>query len=133
LILVLDASAAVKLVTAEADSAAVRRTVGETPVAAPELVLAEVGSALWKKVRLGAITAAEAREAMAGLPGLFTRLVPLEHLQGLALDIALRRDHPVYDCFYVALALREAAPLLTADRRLAQRFAGDVAVRQPNA
>ncbi len=64
---------------------------------------------------------------------MFTRLVPLQALQDQALDVALRRDHPAYDCFYVALATREAAPLLTADRRLARRFAGDVEVRLPTA
>jgi hypothetical protein len=29
--------------------------------------------------------------------------------------------------------MREAAPLLTADRRLAQRFSGDIEVRLPTA
>lgn len=31
----------------------------------------------------------------------------------------LRHDHPIYDCFYLALALKEDAPLVTADRKLA--------------
>jgi predicted nucleic acid-binding protein len=75
----------------------------------------------------------EARAAQTGLAGLFTRLVPLQHLQDQALDLALRRGHPVYDCFYIALAMREAVPLLTADLRLAQRFGGDVEVRLPTA
>lgn len=129
----LDASAAVKLAAEEPDSALVRGMVGATPVIAPALVLAEVANALWRKVRLGAVEAAAAKAAQTGLAGLFTRLVPLRDLQDHALDLALRRDHPVYDCFYVALAMREAAPLLTADRRLAQRFAGDVEVRLPTA
>ncbi|WP_343897800.1 type II toxin-antitoxin system VapC family toxin [Craurococcus roseus] len=129
----LDASAAVKLAVEEPDSAVVRGMVGATPVVAPELVLSEVADALWRKVRVGAIGAAEARVAQANLPGLFARLAPLRTLQDQALDLALRRDHPAYDCFYVALAMREAAPLLTADRRLAQRFGGDVEVRLPTA
>lgn len=129
--LVLDASAAVKLVAEEPDSAAARRVVGETPVTAPELVLAEVANALRRKVRQGAIRPVEARAAQARLPSLFARLVPLQHLQDQALDLALRREQPVYDCFYVALAIREGAPLLTADRRLAERFAGDADIRLP--
>ena len=127
----LDASAAVKLVVEEPDSTLVRGMVGAALVVAPEFVLAEVANALWRKVRLGAIGAAEARAAQASLTGLFARLIPLEALQDGALDLSLRRDHPAYDCFYVALAMREAAPLLTADRRLAQRFGGDVEVRLP--
>jgi predicted nucleic acid-binding protein len=133
LILVLDASAAVKLAVEEPDSALVRTMVGATPVAAPELVLAEAANVLWRKARQGAIGAAEAHAAQASLAGLFTRLVPLRALQDQALGLALRRDHPVYDCFYVALAMREAVPLLTADRRLAQRFGSDVDVRLPTA
>ena len=129
----LDASAAVKLAVEEPDSALVRAMVGATPVVAPELVLAEAANTLWRKARQGAIPAAEARAAQTGLGGLFARLVPLRALQDQALDLALRRDHPAYDCFYVALAMREAAPLLTADRRLAQRFGGDVEVRLPTA
>lgn len=129
--LVLDASAAVKLVAEEPDSLLVRGMVGAAPVIAPALVLAEVANALWRKARLGAITAPEAGAAQASLPGLFARLVPLRALQDQALDLALRRDHPAYECFYVALAMREAVPLLTADRRVAQRFGGDVEVRLP--
>lgn len=131
--LVLDASAAVKLVAEEPDSLLVRGMVGSALVVAPDLVLAEVANALWRKARLGAIGAAEARAAQTSLPGLFTRLVPLPLLQDQALDLALRRDHPAHDCFYVALAMREAAPLLTADRRVARRFGGDVEMRLPTA
>jgi predicted nucleic acid-binding protein len=54
-------------------------------------------------------------------------------LRDQALDLAPRRDHPAYDRFHVALAMREAGPLPTADRRLAQRFGGDVEVRLPAA
>ena len=32
--------------------------------------------------------------------------------------MALDFGHPVYDCFYVALAAQEHAPLITADRRM---------------
>ena len=64
---------------------------------------------------------------------MFARLVPLRALRDQALDLALRRDHPVYDRFYAALAMREAAPLLNAGRRLAQRSGGDAEVRLPAA
>lgn len=131
--LVLDASAAAKLAVEEPDSALVRAMVGATPVVAPEFVLAEVANTLRRKVRQSVIGAAEAQAAQSGLAGLFTRLVPLRALQDQAIALALRRGHPVHDCFYVALAMREAAPLLTADRRLAQRFSGDIEVRLPAA
>ncbi len=127
--LVVDASAMVMLATGEPGSEAADRTVEDVPLAAPVLVLAETANALWRKARVGSVTRAEAVEAAKGIAPMFARLVPLQALQDQALDLALRRDHPAYECFYIALAMREAAPLLTANRRLALCFAGDVAVR----
>ena len=131
--LVVDASVMVMLATGEPGSEEADRMVEGAVLAAPELVLAEAANALWRKARVGGITRAEAAQAAGDIGRMFTRLVPLRTLQDQALDLALRRDHPVYDCFYVALAMREAAPLLTADRRLAGRFGGDVEVRLPTA
>lgn len=131
--LVVDASVMVMLATGEPGSEGADRIVESASLAAPELVLAEAANALWRKARVGNITRAEAVEAAKGIGPMLARLVPLRALQDQALDLALRRDHPVHDCFYVALAMREGAPLLTTARRLAQRFAADVEVRLPTA
>ena len=131
--LVVDAPVMVMLATGELGSEETYRIGEGASLAAPALVLAEAANALRRKARVGNITQAEAVEAAKRIGPMFTRLVPLQELQDQALDLALRRDHPAYDCFYVALAVREAAPLLTADRRLAQRFGGDVEVRVPTA
>jgi predicted nucleic acid-binding protein len=45
-------------------------------------------------------------------------LVPDEELRLRALEIALNLKHPIYDCFYLALAEREGAALISADRKL---------------
>jgi predicted nucleic acid-binding protein len=45
-------------------------------------------------------------------------------LASRAFEIAAELRHPVYDCFYLALAEREEASLVTADRRLIGRLAG---------
>ena len=45
---------------------------------------------------------------------------PDRYLQAEALALACHLDHPVYDCLYLALARREAAVLVTADKRLQQ-------------
>ena len=131
--LVVDASVMVMLATGEPGADGADRMVDGAALAAPELVLGEAANALWKKARAGSIARAEAVQALRDIDGMFTGLVPLRLLQDQALDLALRRDHPVYDCFYVALAMREGAPLLTADRRLAQRFGADVDVLMPSA
>jgi predicted nucleic acid-binding protein len=46
-------------------------------------------------------------------------LSPLLPLMDDALEIAISINHPVYGCFYLALARRENAPLVTGDKRLA--------------
>ncbi len=86
---------------------------------APEPILPETASAFWKYVRAGPIGAEKARAALSKLPERFDMLSPLLPLTEDALEIAVSLNHPVYDCFYLALARRESAPLVTADKRLA--------------
>ena len=46
-------------------------------------------------------------------------LIPIEELRVRALALAIELRHPMYDCFYLALAEREHCTLITADRSLA--------------
>jgi predicted nucleic acid-binding protein len=41
-----------------------------------------------------------------------------------ALDLAIRFDRSVYDCLYLALAVRTKSVMVTADHRLANALAG---------
>jgi predicted nucleic acid-binding protein len=61
----------------------------------------------------------KARATLSKLPDMFSMLSPLLPLADEGLEIAAKLNHPVYDCFYLALARREGAPLITADKRLA--------------
>jgi predicted nucleic acid-binding protein len=45
-------------------------------------------------------------------------LIPDEELRVRAFTLAFDLKHPIYDCFYLALAERERCPLITADSRL---------------
>jgi len=128
--LVVDASIAVKWVLPESDSeraAALRET--EPDLIAPVLLVAEVGNAVWKRARLGELTAQDAIDAVATAIGIIGALHPLEGLAARAMKIATMLDHPIYDCFYLALAERENIPLMTADRRLSAAAAGLASVK----
>ena len=48
----------------------------------------------------------------------FANLVPDEEIRARDLAIAVDLNHPIYDCFDLALAERERAPLVSADKRL---------------
>ena len=117
--LVIDASVAAKWVLPEVlwERADALRLSGE-PFIAPDLIFAEIGNALWKRAIQGEITAVIAVEALATATGLFSALAPMAALAGRAAEIAIAMKHPIYDCFYLALAERERAPLVTADKKL---------------
>jgi predicted nucleic acid-binding protein len=91
---------------------------------APDLVIAEITNAAWKFVIFDNVSADAARFATREVAKAFEELVPTNVLKDRALAIAIELRHPAYDCFYLALAERSAAPLITADNRLIRRCSG---------
>lgn len=92
----------------------------ERGLVAPDLMLAEFGNALWKKVRRREIGQPQAMEAMRVLPDIVSML-PSGAYAARALEIAFVLDHPVYDCFFLSVAEQHDCQLVTADRRLVSR------------
>lgn len=85
---------------------------------APELVFAEAANALWtlwKRGDIGKDDQAEAidllKAAPIGVP------YTMRQLAASAGRLAVDLNHPVYNCFYLALALQEQYPVITADRK----------------
>ncbi|MFZ0610404.1 MAG: type II toxin-antitoxin system VapC family toxin [Xanthobacteraceae bacterium] len=117
--LVVDASVAVKWVVPEVGSerATAIRAMDEDLIA-PSLVYAEIGNAIWRAVLRGEMTAPEARQQLRAAVAHYRHIVPLQDLADDALALATRLRHPIYDCFYLALADRERCALITADARL---------------
>jgi len=124
--LVLDASAVLRLITHDPMASDWAEQLGEAPlVLAPELMLTEVANALWKLQRGAGLAGMDPHQLLADAADLVDQVEPDRHLQVEALALACHLNHPVYDCLYLALARREAALLLTADRRL-RRLADQV-------
>lgn len=86
---------------------------------APDLIIAEIGSAIWKRIRRGDIPRGFETGLLERAASAFDVLVPSSELGSDALKLALSVGHPIYDCFYLSLCRRENAGLVTADRRLA--------------
>jgi predicted nucleic acid-binding protein len=123
--LVIDASVALKwFIEEEGTVQASALLTGPDMLIAPDLIVAEVANAGWKAVRAGSMLAEQHDHATARLPLAFDSLIPLDSLAPRAVAISRALNHPVYDCFYLALAEERAAKLVTADRRLLGRLAG---------
>jgi predicted nucleic acid-binding protein len=120
--LIVDASVALKWFIDEPGSAVARRLWRDEPeLPAPDLIVAEVCNAAWRKVRLGQIHPAQARRIGARLRHGVLEFRPTAPLAARAIELALALDRPVYGCFYLALAEAEEAELVTADLRLENR------------
>ena len=124
---VVDASVAAKWLAPEADSPLAEALLDDELIV-PDLLYAEVGNILWKKQLRNEMDAATTQIGARWLLQVPLQVHDSAGLLAEALALALQLQHPAYDCFYLALAQRVAAPMVTADRRLHARcHAGDVA------
>ena len=116
---VLDASAAVRLTLGDAAASGLAESIrSASRVLAPELMLTEVANTLWKLQRADQLAGLNPQQLLLDARELVDRVEPDRHLQAEALALACHLNHPVVDCLYLALARREAATLVSADRRL---------------
>ena len=119
MIQVIDASVAAKWFFTEPGEQEAR-AIAESSGAliAPDLLVAEVCNIAWRKVIARQITAERAQAIGLHLPALFNRLIPGADLAPRAIELSISLRHPVYDCFYLALAEAAQGELVTADAKL---------------
>ena len=91
---------------------------------APDLIFAEVGNVLWKHCQQNQLTQAQLEQIANHLSGAIEHAVSCRELFIDAVELAARLKHPIYDCYYLALARRESLPFITADRRLLDTLKG---------
>ena len=121
---VVDASVAARwfLSLDRSDAAAALLRSGERLIA-PDLVVVEATNTAWKARAFGDVSLETIVDFVEKSARLFHELVPAADLKDRALEIALALKHPVYDCFYLALAEQRECKLVTADERLRGRCA----------
>ncbi|QPI75546.1 type II toxin-antitoxin system VapC family toxin [Sphingobium sp. Cam5-1] len=112
---VIDASVAVKWVITEEDSQQASSLFSGSILSAPDLIIAECGNILWKKVRRAQLTEDEALMAARILQHMDVELHPMRPLMERATRLAMDIGHPAYDCLYLALALEKGIQFVTAD------------------
>jgi predicted nucleic acid-binding protein len=120
--IVVDASIAVPWFLPVAGTEDAKRVLrsGESLIA-PELIVAEIANAAWKAAVFQGVSSDLVKDIVRESSRFFAELVPLVDLKDRAFLIALELRHPIYDCFYLALADLRGLVLLTADERLLRR------------
>lgn len=129
--LVIDASVAVKWVISEDGGDDAVRLRSAFTFVAPELLLPECASILWKKVQRKELEPNEAALAIALIERSGISFQSMQGLSETATRLAIELGHPAYDCVYLALASRQKLRFVTADKRLlatvAQRGSSELA------
>ncbi len=122
--IVVDASVVVKWVVDEPESKEAAELL-EEELLSPSLWVAEAANALWKLVYRRELTSTQAAQRFAALLIAPVATTPLEADVPKALELSSELRHPVYDCTYLAAALREDALLVTSDHRFHATLAKD--------
>lgn len=115
--LVVDASIAIKWVIEEEGTAQALALRRGAKLIAPELLVSECATILWKKVQRRELSREEALFAARLLQGADIELRPTRSLLEMATRIAIDLAHPAYDCLYLALAIESRCRYVTADER----------------
>ena len=116
---VVDASVAMKWLVPEPHSDVAEHLLDPAHVLlAPDLLYAEIGNVLWRRVNRRELQANEAPLLLNGLRQVELILTATPDLVDAALGLALRAHCTVYDAVYLALAIHDDSRLVTADRRL---------------
>ena len=115
--IVVDTSVALNWTIREEGSEQALKLLSERLIA-PDLIQAELGCALTRKVRRGEILPEQARLAFGETVALLVML-PSPIFAAAALELALQLEHSIYDCYFLAAAELLGGFLITADRPFA--------------
>lgn len=121
--LVVDANVVIKWYADEASSLDAERLLQRDDILiAPGHLFGEVGEVLVRLLDNGELAREQLDLARAALPG-SVLLVSLDHLFSDAVEIANSTRQSVYDCLYVAAAMRWDTVVVTDDRKLIKTLA----------
>jgi predicted nucleic acid-binding protein len=114
---VIDASVALKWVVPEVGSPAAIALLSSTELAAPGIWITEAANGLWKYVIRRELDLLDAQELLRRLRSVPMTVSAADDDLENAFQLAAELSHPIYDCLYLALALRKDTYVVTADKR----------------
>ncbi len=89
---------------------------------APQLIYAECANIIWKHVRQGKLPTHEAAEVSLLIEDIDIEIASMRELAPQAISFSLEYDHPAYDSFYLALAVVQGCPFVTADHSFVRKI-----------
>jgi predicted nucleic acid-binding protein len=92
-------------------------------VVAPGLLTAEIGNVLWKRVRSGLLSSAEAEKALFRFQQDTPILRDSPVINASALRLAVAHNRTFYDSLYLAVAIHHQCDLVTADEKFVRAMA----------
>lgn len=101
---------------------AMKALMGASERWAPDLYRAELANVVWKWVHFRGTPLEEGLEVLRDAEALISNVVSSVELWETALELAVAREHPVYDTMFVALAVSTGQHVITADRKLLAKF-----------
>lgn len=117
-VFVLDSSVVIKWFVPEIHSDAAAKLLREPhQYLVPDLLFAELGNVVWKKVRRQELSGAEGQALLNDLSAVAVETVPSRALVSDAYTLAVLTGRTVYDALYLALAIRLQTRVITADER----------------
>jgi predicted nucleic acid-binding protein len=123
--LTIDTSAALKLVLEEPGSDEVEAlALGPAQLIAPDIIHAEMANGLWANALSKRIAPDKAIELNLSWQPMIDEIHSSAALADHALKLSIALRHAIYDCLFLALAIRESAPLVTADTKFLRLLEG---------
>jgi predicted nucleic acid-binding protein len=117
-IYIVDASVGIKWYVQEVDTTfALRVTSKHHELHAPDFFLIETDNILCKRIRRGELAPMDVGEIRRLLRNIPMKIHAVPEFQDEAFDLAVRTRRSIYDCLYLALAVRLGGQMVTADRR----------------
>jgi predicted nucleic acid-binding protein len=121
--LVVDCSVAAKWTLVEPGDAEASRLLdeqeaGQVSLIAPDLLLMEFARLISKRVRRRQLPVDQAHEMFWVIDQPDLKFFETRRLLGAALELALATQMSAWDCVYLALAIEQNCPMITANRRL---------------
>ena len=120
--LVIDSNVVIKWFIEEEDSATAQLIYeayenGNVSLLAPDLIYAEFGNIIWKKLTFHSLKYDEADFAIQEVRKLAISITPVTDLFDDAYRIAVRHQRTFYDSLYLALSIKENCKFVTADEK----------------